>query len=260
MSALAALRPELLKSRRSRVPWLVGAGLTVAPLVVGLFMVVLKDPEAARRLGLLGAKAELTGGTADWPTMLSMLAQAIAIGGSVLLAFLTSWVFGREFSDRTLRTLLAIPTSRPAIVSAKALVVTAWGAAMLAWVIALGFLVGAAVGLPGWSDVAAGEALVRMAGAGLLILALQPVTALVACIGRGYLAGLAFAVATVAASQVLVVLGWGPAFPWAVPALVAGAAGPEAAEVPLASLVVVVATGVVGLVVLATWWRRADQV
>jgi ABC-2 type transport system permease protein len=260
MSLVAALRVELLKSRRSRVPWLVGAGLSAAPLVAGLFMVVLADPDAARRLGLLGTKAELAAARADWPTMLSMLAQAIAIGGGVLLAFLTSWVYGREYSDRTVRLLLAIPTPRPAIVSAKALVITIWGAAIIAWVIALGFLVGAALGLPGWSDAAAAEALWRMAATGILIIALQPVTALFASIGRGYLAGLAWTVLTVAAAQVLAVLGWGAVFPWAVPALVSGAGGAAAAaDITLASVLLVLGTGVVGLVALIAWWTRADQ-
>jgi len=81
MSAIgAAFATEFLKARRSRVPWAIAAGFSIAPLVSGLFMVILKDPEAARSLGLLGAKAQLAAGTADWPTF-RMLAQAVAVGG-----------------------------------------------------------------------------------------------------------------------------------------------------------------------------------
>ena len=260
MNGVEAIRVELLKARRSRVPWLVWAGFSLAPLVVGLFMVILKDPDSARRLGLLGSKAAITAGTSDWPTMLMMLSQAVAVGGGILFAFLTSWVYGREFSDRTVRGLLAIPTSRTTIVIAKAVIVTAWGALILAWVVGLGFAVGAAVGLPGWSPSLATDALERMLAAGLLTLALQPVTALFASVGRGYLAGLAWAVATVAASQVLAVLGLGAAFPWAVPALVSGAGGSDVMAVPAASILLVVGTGLAGLALVATWWRRADQV
>jgi ABC-2 type transport system permease protein len=259
MSIADVTRTELLKARRSRVPWLVALGFTAAPVVVGLFMVVLQDPERARRLGLLGTKAALTGGSADWPTMISMLGQALAIGGSVLLAFLTSWVYGREFSDRTLRTLLANPTSRAAVVTAKAIVVTAWGAAIFAWVIALGFGLGIALGLPGWTPSLGADALLRMAGAGALILVLQPMTALLACVGRGYIAGLAWAVLTVALAQILAVLGWGGAFPWAVPALVSGAGGAEMAAVALPSIVLVGVTGALGLLLLVAWWRRVDH-
>ena len=153
----AALATEWLKARRSRVPWLVLAGFSMVPLVAGLFMVILKDPEGARRMGLLGAKAELAAGTADWPTMLGMLAQAVAVGGAILFAFLTSWVFGREFADRTLRGLLASPTSRGAIVVAKAIVVGVWGLAITAWVVVFGFAVGPSWACPGWSDALAAK-------------------------------------------------------------------------------------------------------
>lgn len=254
-----ALAAEWLKSRRSRVPWGVIAGFSFAPLICGLFMVILKDPEAARRIGLLGTKAQLTAGTADWPTMLSLLAQAIAIGGGVLFAFLTAWVFGREFSDRTVRGLLAVPTSRRAIVLAKLTMVLAWGAVGSAWVIVLGFVLGSIIALPEWSPEQATVALARMATAAVLTLVLQTGTALFAGLGRGYITPLGWMVATIVAAQVLVVLGWGSVFPWAVPALVSGAAGPEAVDVPAASYVIVLAVGVIGLVSTIVWWERTDH-
>ena len=148
----AAVGTEMLKARHSRVPWGVAIGFSIAPLVMGLFMVILKDPERARSLGLLGTKAQLTAGTADWPTFLNMLGQAVAIGGAILFAFLTAWVFGREFADRTVRGLLANPTPRRTIVVAKACVIAIWGLAISAWVLALGLAIGALVGLPGWSS------------------------------------------------------------------------------------------------------------
>jgi ABC-2 type transport system permease protein len=254
----AALATEWLKARRSRVPWLVLAGFSAAPLVSGLFMVILKDPDAARRMGLLGAKAELAAGSADWPTMLAMLAQAVAVGGAILFAFLTSWVYGREFADRTLRGLLASPTSRGSIVVAKAIVVGTWGIAITAWVVVLGFAVGAVIGLPGWSDALAVTAVRNILGAALLTIVLQPVTGLLASVGRGYIAGLGWAVLAIAIAQILAVLGLGAAFPWAVPALIAGAAGPGV-SVPPVSIVLVLATGAVGLALAVAWWRRADH-
>jgi ABC-2 type transport system permease protein len=260
MSAFgSALAVEWLKARRSRVPWGVAAGFSLAPLVCALFMVILKDPDSARRLGLLGTKAAITAGTADWPTMLSMLAQAIAVGGGILFAFLTAWLFGREFSDRTVRTLLATPTPRWTLVAAKMVVITAWGVATMAWVIALGFFAGALVGLPGWSGALATEALWRMVAAAVLTLVLQSMTAFFAGVGRGFIAPLGWAFATIAAAQILAVLGLGAAFPWAVPALVSGAAGPHATSVPASSYLLVVATGAIGLAATIGWWSRADQ-
>jgi ABC-2 type transport system permease protein len=87
--------------------------------------------------------------------------------------------------------------------------------------LAIGWL----IGLPEWSGPATIQALATIGFAALLTIVLQGITALFAGVGHGYIAPLAWAVATVAASQVLAVLGWGAWFPWAVPAILAGAGG-----------------------------------
>ncbi len=159
---VTALRCEMLKARRSKVPLLTGAGFSLAPLMAGLFIFILKDPARARTLGLIGAKAQITTGVADWPTFLGVIAQATAVGGYVLFALVTSWVFGREFADRTLKLVLAIPTPRHAILAAKFLVLALWSALLCAWVFAVGIVVGLLIGLP------AGSGPVVWAGALLL--------------------------------------------------------------------------------------------
>ncbi len=254
-----ALGVELLKARRSRVPWAAAIAFTMAPLVCGLFMVILKDPEAARSLGLLGTKAALTAGTADWPTFLNMLGQAVAIGSAIVFAFLTAWVFGREFADRTIRNLLASPTSRRVVVLAKAIVVAGWGIVVSAWVMAVGMATGALVGLPGWSSEDALRALGSMGLAAALTIALQSGIALVAGIGRGYIAPLGFAVLTVALAQIVAVLGWGAWFPWSVPAILAGAGGSEIEPVTIGGVLVVLVTASIGLAATVAWWEHADQ-
>ncbi len=255
----AAISTEFLKSRRSRVPWGVGAGFTAAPLVMGLFMVILKDPEGARALGLLGAKAQLTAGTADWPTFLNLLGQATTVGGAVLFAFLAAWVVGREFTDRTLRGLLANPTPRQTIVAAKATVIASWGIAVSAWVLALGLAIGALVGLPGWSSADAAGTIASIALAMVLTIGLQAWAMFFAGVGRGYIAPLAWAVGMVATSQVLSVLGWGSWFPWSVPAILAGAGGTQVEPVSAAAVVAVVVVVIGGLAATIVWWERADH-
>ena len=260
MSGLrSAIATELLKSRRSRVPWGVAAGFSLAPLVAGLFMVILKDPEAARNLGLLGAKAQLTAGTADWPTFLDVLGQAVIVGGAILFAFLTAWVFGREFADRTVRNLLANPTPRRAIVVAKSIVVAIWALCITAWILVLGLTIGALVGLPGWSPADAGQAIASMALAAALTIGLLTWVAFFAGVGRGFIAPLAWAVATIAAAQVLAVLGWGSWFPFSVPAIVAGAGGAQVEPVTPAAVGMVLLVAVGGLAATIAWWERADQ-
>ena len=260
MTALrAAIGTEMLKARHSRVPWGVAIGFSIAPLVLGLFMIILQDPERARSLGLLGAKAQLTVGTADWPTFLTMLGQAVAVGGAILFAFLTAWVFGREFADRTIRGLLANPTPRRTIVLAKACTISIWGVAITAWVLALGLAIGALLDLPGWTASEAGGTVAGIALAAVLTIALQTGAAFFAGVGRGYIAPLAWAVAVIVLSQVLTVLGWGAWFPWAVPALLSGAGGTSVEPVTPTGVVVVVIVAAAGLVATIVWWDRADQ-
>ena len=105
-------------------------------MIGGLFMIILKDPEAARSMGLISAKAQLLAGVADWPTFFGILAQAVAVGGAVVFAIVTAWVFGREFRDRTAKELLALPTSRESIVAAKFLVLAVWTLFLTVWIFA----------------------------------------------------------------------------------------------------------------------------
>ena len=88
--------------------------------------------------------------------------------------------------------------------------------------------------------------------------ALQSVTALVASMGRGYLAPVGWIVLSVALAQILAILGRGALFPWSVPALYSGAVGGDAG-LGWASWLAVVATAAAGAVACGIWWNRADQ-
>jgi ABC-2 type transport system permease protein len=261
MSALGrALRCELLKARRSRLPIWTAAGFSLAPMMGGLFMFIMKDPARARALGLLGAKAQITTGTADWATFLGVIAQATAVGGSFVFALVTAWVFGREFADRTVKLLLAVPTPRGAILTAKFVVVAAWSALLTGWIFVVGLLVGAVVGLPGWSVATLrGAALDVALTAALAILLLGPI-AFLASAFRGYLAPLGFAILTIFLAQITAATGWGAWFPWSVPALFSGLAGPRAALLGAPSYALVGLTSAAGVVATLMWWRQADHV
>jgi ABC-2 type transport system permease protein len=97
------------------VPLLTLLAAFLIPFVGGFFMLILKDPEMAQRMGFISTKAQIAG-TADWPSYLGLLAQAVAIGGLIIFGFVSSWVFGREYADRTIKDLLALPISRTSIV------------------------------------------------------------------------------------------------------------------------------------------------
>jgi len=256
---LSSLWAETLKIRRSKVPLFTAIGFSMAPLMGGLFMIILKDPEAARSMGLISTKAQLTVGVADWPTFFSILAQAVAVGGAILFAIITAWVFGREFSDRTAKELLALPTSREAIVTAKFVVITVWTLALCLFIFGLGLVIGNLVVIPGWSEELLRTAFMDILGSAALTIALLPFVALLASVGRGYLPPFGWTILTVVLAQIAAITGWGDWFPWSVPALFSGAAGPRAELLGMHSYFIVFITSLIGLAGTFYWWRNADQ-
>ena len=256
---LQATEVELLKARRSRVPVFTALALAMAPLAGGFFMIVMKDPALARRMGMISAKAQIVAGGADWPTYMRLLAQAMAIGGFIVFSIVASWVFGREHSDHTFKDLLALPTPRTTIVLAKFAVCVMWGVLLALLVYGLGLVVGTLVGLPPTPPGVIVQGSLTIAGAAVLTMLLITPVAFFAGAGRGYLAPMGVAIFCVVLAQVVAAAGWGEYFPWAIPALYAGMAGPEDAQLGAISYVIVVGTAVLGVEATLWWWERADH-
>jgi ABC-2 type transport system permease protein len=254
-----AIWVELLKARRARMPLITVLGFALAPLAGGFFMLVMKDPALAQRMGMISAKAQIMAGSADWPTYFGLLAQAVAVGGILLFSLIASWVFGREWSDRTLKDLLALPTPRRSIVLAKFIVIALWALLLALVVYLLGLLVGTLVGLPPTSAQSIVEGSLTLAGAAVLTILLVTPIAFFAGIGRGYLAPMGAAIFLLIAAQIVVAAGWGEYFPWSIPALHAGMAGPQAGQMGAISYALVLATSLLGIAATLLWWEWADQ-
>jgi len=255
----SALWAETLKLRRSKVPLFTAIGFSVPPLIGGLFMIILKDPAKAQSMGLISAKAQLTVGVAEWATLFGLLAQATAVGGMILFSIFTAWVFGREFSDHTAKELLALPTSRETIVSAKFVVVGTWTLILTLFCFILGLIVGSLVDIPGWSLELLRSASIDILGAGILTILLLPFVAYAASAGKGYLPSFGWMILTVVLAQVVVITGWGEWFPWSIPALFSGAVGPRAGQFGWYSYIIIVIASLIGLAMTFNWWRNADQ-
>jgi ABC-2 type transport system permease protein len=254
----AALWAETLKAYKSRVIGLSVAVAAIFPLVDGFFMLILKNPERAKEMGLIGAKAQLVAGTADWPSYFYVLAMT-GIAGGILFDFLVVWVFGREFSDRTVKELLALPTPRGTIVAAKFVLLALWTQALSLWIFGLGLVIGNAVDIPGGSAHLAMVSFGIFLGASFLNFLLMPCVAYMAGLGRGYLPAMAWIFFTLATAQLLQVMGRGDWYPWTVPTLVAATAGPKGGSVGGYSVIMVLVACVAGLAATFIWWRSADQ-
>jgi len=254
-----AFAAEARKARRSRLPALTTLAFALAAMVGGLFMFILQNPDRARSLGLLGAKAQLAGGVADWPGYFALLAQTTAVGGVMIFGVILIWIFGREFSDRTAKDLLALPTPRTTIVAAKFAVTGVWCLLLAAETYLLGLAVGAILRLPNWSAQAAWEGLGRLLVTAAMTWLLVSVLALAASAGRGYLAAVGVMFLMVFFAQIIAALGYGHLFPWSVPGIYSGIAGDDQPAVGVLGFGLVAVVGAAGIAATVLWWRDADQ-
>jgi ABC-2 type transport system permease protein len=249
-----ALWVEALKAFRSKMLLFTALGFSFLPLGGGFFMIILKDPDFARRAGLISAKAQLTMGAADWPNYLGFLALGTAAAGLILFSLIGSWVFGREFADRTVKDLLALPTPRSAIVSAKFILIAGWSVILIGMVYLIALLVGTAVGLPPVPAQIMLQGGVTMAVTAIISLAVIPPIIFFASAGHGYLPPVGVALLVLALAQVAGIIGYGEYFPWAVAGFFA-----QGGELGIVSYVIVILTGLVGLIITYLWWEFADQ-
>lgn len=253
----ATLKTEGLKIRKSKVIWITMAAFTIAPLMAGFFMFVLKDPAFAKSSGLLGAKAQIVG-EANWPSYLDLHAQIIAVGGILVFGFVTSWIFGREYTDKTITDLLALPFSRSVIVLSKFAVAFITNFILSIYVVALGFFIGWIIGLPEWSLETMTQGLYILLIVTMLTILLSTPVAFFASYGKGYLAPLGFVIFTLVLSQIIAATGFGENFPWAIPALYSGVV---AGGHPLnwTSLLILSITSLIGFLSTLYWWILTDQ-
>ncbi len=254
---------ELKKVSRSRTLWITALAVLLAVAIGGVFMFILKDPEQARRMGLVGAKAQIFGGTADWLSFFNLMLILMSVGGLIIFGFIFTWIFGREFSDKTVYDTLSLPTSRYSIIIAKIVVASLWSVALMMLVFMLMLAIGGMLRLPGWSAAVVWRGAGFLLATGCLTVLLCIPFSLVASFTRGYLPAVACIFLVMILSQVITQLGNGQYFPWTVPMLFSGAAesltGKVAEPLGAISYILVVLTGVISFIVTLSWWRYADQ-
>lgn len=247
---------ERRKAIRSGLPLWTTLGSLFMPLGIAFLIFVARNPEITQKLGLIGAKANLLAySSTDWPAYLIFFGQMIAAGGFFLFILATSWVFGREFADGTVKDLLAVPVRRGSILLAKFIVTAAWDAALALVIVIAGLVTGAAIQLPGGSFETMLNGVGLLLGTtGLTIVAVMPF-AFFASVGRGYLLPVGLAVLAIMSANLAIVLGWGEYFPWAV----AGLFMMEKNSLSPISYWIVYFTGLAGMAATYLWWKHADQ-
>ena len=245
---------ELRKVLRSRVPYFTALGFLMMPIIGALLIFIYKDPQLARQLGLLGTKANVVVGSADWPGYLTLMVEFTALGGFFFFCLAISWAFGREFTDGTLKDLLAVPVPRFNIILAKFIIVALWCIALIAETSITGFILGVIVQLPGGSNAVLLHGAGQLVATSIMSIILIMPFAFFASVGRGYLLPIGVAILTMILGNLAVTLGWGEYYPWSVPGLYV-----QGVMLTPLSYSLVILTGLAGLAGTYLWWMYADQ-
>ena len=92
-----------------------------------------------------------------------------------------------------------------------------------------------------------------------LTVALATTYALAASWGRGYLPAVAALFLTLFIAQIVSAVGYGGWFPWSVPSLLSGVAGPDQATATPAGIASVLLVALAASAATVLWWQHADH-
>ena len=253
------LATEFIKLRRAKATWATLAVLAMMPPGIALFMWIVREPERAAQLGLLGTKASLAGLEATWPEYFYMLTLVFGVGGMLLLAFITAYLFGREYRDATAKNMLALPVARHWFAVAKLGVAAVWWMALIVVVLAEAMVIGLAMGLPGYSAELAATGIANVLLASAVSFLLAPVVAWIAVWSRGEVAPIAFALVMLALGNLFGRTGWAEWFPYSIVPLLVGVVADPAGSLPAGSYVVLAGTFMAGVAATILQLRFADN-
>lgn len=256
----AVLWVEILKVRRTRIFPISIYFFIFIGTMMGLLVFLSIHPEIANRSSTLRMKTSFIGGS-DWKAFYDLLIQLILTIGVIGSGFITSWVFGREFSDRAIKDILALPVRRSTIVLSKLIVLFAWSLLLSLTVLIAALLTGLATHIPGWTSLEFFSFLKIYLVCTLLNTLLITPVAFVSSAGRGYMLPISFVILILILTQLLFVglPGLTRWFPWALPALYSGVAGVAIPSPGFFSYVLYMITVAAGLLGTTAWWRFADH-
>lgn len=255
----AALWAETLKVRKSKIFIITLMAFSAIAIMMGMMVLVTKYPALVGQSTIVSAKSSLF--KDNWHSYFEILIQIILGFGIIGFGMVSSWVFGREYLDRTVTDLLALPIHRSTIVISKFIIIIIWCLLLALTLFVVGILTGLAVNISGWSfETTYHYFIVFVESSILTILVCTPV-AFIASFSRGYLAPIGYVIATLFITNMIPISipSIMPYIPWAIPALYSGLLGPNFAYPDMISYFILFSTSIFGLMGTLAWWRFADQ-
>lgn len=256
---IQALQAEFLKNKYSNILWATFIAFALAPIMGGVFILIINDPDSLAKAGGLAAKAKAMDFQSNWKSYLGLLTQTVGVGGVLVFGFVASWIFGREYSDGTAKDLLSLPTSRTKILNAKFAVYLIWCLALVISNLLIGLLIGTILQLPTIEiNLLIPLFLDYFVTTFLTILIGVPI-AFFAIWGKGYLAPLGFVALTLVFAQIITATGFGSYFPWSIPGLYSGAGGEYKKLLDNYSYSILILICIAGYLATVIYWKTSDQ-
>lgn len=231
---------EFLKLKRSKIFLLSLLGAILPPLLMFIAVTVFDEGHSFEAL--------FTNVNMYMSAMFSVLIFAIII----------SYLFGREYNEHTLKTMLTIPVSREKFLASKYIMFLVW-IVILTVVTSLSTLIfGFIAGLDGFSVKLFVDSFAQLLYANvLLFLTFSPfvfislfITNMVPAMVGG--AGLALVNLMVYGQN------WAPFVPWVSPYLIASGEIAEYSASPTVSYTIILATFLIGLVISYVYFTKTD--
>ncbi|MDR0364676.1 MAG: ABC transporter permease [Bacteroidales bacterium] len=254
-SLIKALKAEIIKNKNSNITWITFAAFALAPVMGGIFMLILRDSNDLAKTSTLSAKMEFMNVAANWDSYLNILSQAVGVGGIIVFGFIAAWIFGREYSENTIKDLLALPISMAKISNAKFIVYIFWTIGLAFFNLLTGLIIGLLLHLPTSNDFLVSAHLSNYFITAILTILISMPTAFFAVWQKGYLAPLGFMALTLVFSQIIAATGYGYYFPWSIPGLYSGAGGEYKLQLDALSYGILILTSMAGYFSTIVYYR-----
>ena len=234
MDILSFVYCEIRKVYKSTVFWVVIIAFTVLPILALIKYVGSHD--------------------ISWGLYLSDILKNFSGLLIIGFAFTACWIFGREYTDKTINDLLVKPVSKLFIAMSKFIVVFLWNTLLTVIMFAAVILIGAYVGLTGGTTALILHYFLMFILAALLTMLVSTVSSFLANVAKGYLAPIGLIFLIVVIVNVVDNVGLSAYFPWTIPGLLLS----EGFLSP-ASIFILAITAIIGFAGTVAWWRFAEQ-
>lgn len=256
---IQALQAEWIKTKSAKILWATFLAFAIVPVLGGICILVVQDKEVMAKTSDFALRIKAMNFEATWESYFGLLNEAVGVGGVILFGFVASWIFGREYSDGTIKDLLSLPTPRVKILNAKFILYAFWCLALAFSNLIIAFILGKTLQLPNIDNGLSAQLMTNYLITTILTITIVIPTGFFAIYGKGFLVPLGFVTLTIIFSHIIAGIGYGTYFPWSVPGLYSGASGEFKMSLNNYSYGSLILTSIAGYIAAVRYWNKADH-